>query len=55
MKETINNNNFNEYVKKSMQHYGKSREETLQNKIVQEVAKSYAAGGCNHRQEGANK
>lgn len=43
------NNNLGEYVEKSMEHYNKSREETLQNKIVQEVAKSYAVGGCNYK------
>ena len=53
--QEINNKDFDEYVNKSMEQYGKSREETLQNKIVQEVAKSYSAGGCNHRQESVSK
>ena len=50
-----NKSDFDKYVEKSMEHYGKSKEETLQNKIVQEVAKSYAAGGCNHRKESVSK
>lgn len=49
MEKIINKNDLDEFVEKSMQSYNKSREEVLQNKIVQEVIKSYSAGGCNYR------
>lgn len=49
MEKIINKNDLDEYIEKSMQSSGKSREEVLQNKIVQEVIKSYAEGGCNYR------
>lgn len=45
----VNQADVDEFVKKSMDSYKKTEKETMDNKIVQEVIKSYSAGGCNYR------
>lgn len=45
-----NNSDADQFVKKSAECYGKTKEETLQNASVQEVLKSYSPGGINYKE-----
>ena len=43
----LTNHDFNVIVNKANQAYGKSKDETLQDVIIQEICKEMQKGGCN--------
>ena len=45
----VNKSDEENFIEKSCECYHKTKEETLKNRIVQEVLKSYTPGGCNYK------
>lgn len=47
----LTNHDFNVIVNKANQAYGKSKDETLQDAIIQEICKEMQKGGCNEERK----
>lgn len=51
----LKNHNFQVYVNKGSQTYGKTRDEMLENATVREVYRAMQKGGCNEERNNGGK